>query len=142
MSQENVDTARGAIDAWNRGDVDAYVESFHPQCEWYSAVVGSMEGEGTVYRGHRELRRFWDEWHSVWDLTIEVSEYRDLGDTILTLGRMRARGKASGIDLDVPVAYVGESEEGLIRKLRAYLDPKQALEAVGLSEKDVHADSS
>jgi ketosteroid isomerase-like protein len=101
-----------------------------------------MEGAETVYRGREEIHRFWDEWHAVWNLTIEVSEYRDLGDTVLTLGRLRARGKGSGIELDVPVAYVGESEGGLIRRLRAYLDPQQALEAVGLSEQDAHADSS
>ena len=28
--------------------------------------------------------------------------------------------------------HVGELEGGLVRKLRAYLDPNQALEAVGL----------
>ena len=141
MSQENVDKARSAVEAWNRSDVDAYLELLHPDCEWYSDVIGRMEGAETVYRGREAIRRFWDEWHSVWNLTIEVSEYRDLGDTVLTLGRLRARGKASGIELDVPVAYVGESEEGLIRRLRAYLDPQQALEAVGLSEQDAHADS-
>jgi ketosteroid isomerase-like protein len=140
MSQENVDRARSVIAAWNRDDFDAYVESFHPQCEWFSAVAARLEGDETVYRGHEGLRRFWDEWHSVWDLTIEASEYRDLGDTVLTLGRMRARGKASGITLDAPVAYVGESEGGLIRKLRAYLDPNQALEAVGLPGQDARAD--
>lgn len=141
MSQENVDTARRAVDAWNRGDIDSYLELLHPECEWFSDVIGRMEGAETVYRGREEIRRFWDEWHAVWGLTIEVSEYRDLGDTVLTLGRLRARGKASGIELDVPVAYVGESEGGLIRRLRAYLDPQQALEAVGLSERDAHADS-
>ena len=134
MSQQNVDTARRAIDAWNRGDVNGYLELLHPRCEWYSDVIGRMEGTGTVYRGREEIRRFWDEWHSVWDLKIEISEYRDLGDTVLMLGRLRARGKGSGVDLDVPVAYVGEGEGGLIRRLRAYLDPQQALEAVGLAE--------
>jgi ketosteroid isomerase-like protein len=70
----------------------------------------------------------------VWDLTIEVSEIRDLGDTVVTLGRIRTRGKASGIDLERPAAYVGEFEGGLIRRLRAYQDQNQALEAVGLPE--------
>jgi ketosteroid isomerase-like protein len=68
----------------------------------------------------------------VWDLTVEVSEIRDLGDTVLTIGRNRARGSASGVDLDVPMAYVGEVEGGLIRRLRAYHDPNEALDAVGL----------
>jgi ketosteroid isomerase-like protein len=77
------------------------------------------------------MRQFWDEWHSVWDLSIEISEFRDLGDTVVALGRMRVRGKASGIDLEGPVAYVAEYEGGLVRELRAYLDPNEVLEAVG-----------
>jgi ketosteroid isomerase-like protein len=134
MSAENVDAARRAVDAWIRGDVDAFVESFHPEGEWFSEIVGRMEGAETVYRGRAEMRRFWDEWHSVWDMTIEVSEIRDLGDITLTLGGMRARGKTSGIELDEPVAYLGEYDGGLIRTLRAFLDPSEALEAVGLSD--------
>jgi ketosteroid isomerase-like protein len=65
---------------------------------------------------------------------IDISEYRDLGDTVVALGRMRALGKASEIDIEQPVAYVGEFEGGLVRRLRAYLDQNQALEAVGLSD--------
>jgi ketosteroid isomerase-like protein len=132
MSQENVELARRHIDAWNRGDVDAWVELFHPKCEYISELIGRMEGADNVFRGREGVRRFWDEWHSVWDLTVEVSEIRDLGDTVLTIGRNRARGSASGVNLDVRMAYVGEVEDGLIRRLRAYHDPDEALEAVGL----------
>jgi ketosteroid isomerase-like protein len=134
VSQENVDAARSTIDAWNRGDADAFVESFHPEGAYISDVIGKMEGTDNVYRGRAAIHRFWAEWHSVWDLTIEVSELRDLGDTVLTLGGNRIHGRASGIDLDVPMAYVGAYESGLIRKLRAYGDPNQALKAVGLEE--------
>jgi ketosteroid isomerase-like protein len=135
MSQENVEIAQRAVAAWNRGDVEGYLACFHPDCEWYSAVAGKFEGEEAVYRGHDELRRFWEDWHSVWDLQIEIDEYRDLGHSVLMLGHLRAHGKGSGIDLDVPVAYLGsENQGGLIRKLRAFLNPQEALEAVGLSE--------
>jgi ketosteroid isomerase-like protein len=134
MSRENVDLALRHIDAWNRGDVDSWVELFHPEAEYISELIGRMEGADNVFRGRPGVRRFWDEWHSVWDLTVEVSEIRDLGgDTVLTIGRNRARGRGSEVDLDVPMAYVGEVEDGLIRRLRAYHDPNEALEAVGLS---------
>ncbi len=46
---------------------------------------------------------------------------------------MRAHGKTSGIDIEGPVAYVFELVGGLGRKVRAYLDHAEALEAVGLS---------
>ena len=134
MSQENVDAVRRSFEAWNRGDVDAWLEPSHPDVEWYSEVARRLQGVDTVYRGRAQLRQFWDEWHSVWDLTIEISDYRDLGDTVVALGRMRVHGKASEIDIEQPVAYVAEFEGGLVRKLRAYHDQNQALEAAGLSE--------
>ena len=134
MSRENVVVVRRCTDAWNRGDVDAWLQWCHPEIEWFSAIAGRVEGTETVYRGPAGMRRFWEEWHSVWDLTIEVSEIRDLGDTVLALGRIRTRGAASGIDLASAIGYVFEFDSGLIRKIRAYLDREQALEAVGLRE--------
>jgi ketosteroid isomerase-like protein len=134
MSQENVDVARRAMDTWNRGDVDGWLETGHPKIEWTSGIATEVSGTEQVYRGEVEMRRFWDEWHSLWDLNVEIWDIRDLGDTVVTIGRIRTRGKTSGIVLDRPVAYVFEFEDRLIRKLRAYADPDQALEAVGLRE--------
>jgi ketosteroid isomerase-like protein len=132
MSRENVEVVRRALDGWNRGDVDAWLESVHPKVEWSSAILSQVQGE-TVHRGRAEMRQFWDEW-SVWDLTIEVSEIRDLGDTVVALRHIRTRGKASGIDLERPIAYVFEFDGGLARKVRAHVDPGEALEAVGVRE--------
>ena len=85
-------------------------------------------------RGTAEMRRFWDEWHAVWDMTIDITETRDLGDTVVALGRMRTRGEASGVNLESPVGYVFEFDGPLARRVRAYRDEAEALEAVGLSE--------
>jgi ketosteroid isomerase-like protein len=134
MSQENVEIVRRSLDGWNRGDFDAWGAGAHPEIEWRSAISGQFQGPETVSRGLEEMRRFWDDWHSVWDLTVEVAEARDLGDVVLVLGHMRMRGEGSGIEVDSPVAYVFEFEGGLARKARAFIDPQQALEAVGLSE--------
>ena len=134
MSKENVDAVRGCLEGWNRGDIDAWLRKVHPEIEWFSAITARFQGAETVYRGEAEMRRFWDEWHSVWDLTIELSEVRDLGETVVALGRIRTRGEASGVDLEGPVGYVFEFDGGLARKVRAYLDPQLALEAVGLQD--------
>jgi hypothetical protein len=61
-----------------------------------------------VYRGVDEVRRYWDEWHALWDVTIEVTEVRDLGDTVLALARLKTHGEVSGVDLESPIAYVFE----------------------------------
>jgi ketosteroid isomerase-like protein len=132
MSQENVEKVRASLDAWNRGDVDAWLGPAHPEIEWVSQIVQSIEGSATVYRGHAEMRRFWDEWQTLWDVAIEVTETFDLGDTVLALANVRAHGEASGIDLERPIAYVFEFEDGLARRARAYFDQQEALSAVGL----------
>ena len=134
MSQKNVEVVRRAVDGWNRGDVDAWMEAAHPEVEWSSGVQRLVEGTQTVWRGRDEVRRFWDEWHALWDLSIQILEFRNIGDTIVALGQMQIRGKASGIDLDQSVAYVVEFDSGLIRKMSAYLDEAEALQAAGLSE--------
>jgi hypothetical protein len=63
-------------------------------------------------------------------VTIDVEEMRDLGETIVAIGRVRALGGGSGIDLDGPIAIVYEFEGALVRRSRAYLDPQQALDAI------------
>jgi ketosteroid isomerase-like protein len=134
MSQENVEIVRRSMDGWNRGDFDAWGASAHPEMEFFSAITRHAEGDERAFRGPTEMRRFWDEWHSLWSLHIDVSDIRDLGDTVVALGRMQTRGKASGVELESPVAYVFEFDEGLFRKVRAYLNLSEALKAVGLAE--------
>ena len=63
------------------------------------------------------------------------------GDATSPIGRTRTRGKASGVETDTPLALVTEIRNGKTISIQAYLDPRQALEAVGLSEQDAHADS-
>jgi len=123
------------MEAWNSGDLDGWLETMHPEVEWVSEIARRVEDPDLVYRGHEGLRRYWDDFHAVWDVTVELEETVDLGDTVLALGRVRALGEASGVDLDGPIAFVFEFEEGLARKARAYLDPQQALDAVGRSKR-------
>jgi ketosteroid isomerase-like protein len=142
MSQENVEALRSLGEAWNRSDLDDFLEPFHPAIEFHSEIARRVEGAETFARGLAGMRRFWEEWRTVWDLTIDISDFHDLGDIVVSVGHIRIHGKGSGVDIESPVAYVNEFEEGLIRRVRAYLDPKQALEAVGLSGEDPVAEQS
>jgi ketosteroid isomerase-like protein len=54
MSQKNVEVVRRAVDGWNRGDIDAWMESAHPDVEWSSAVARQVEGAQTVWRAGRD----------------------------------------------------------------------------------------
>ena len=134
MSQENVEVVERCLRAWNRGDRDGWLAPIHAEAEWSSAIQRQVEGATHVYRGWAELRRFWDEWHALWDVDIDVSEVRDLGDFVLVLAAFRAQGKSSGAEVEQSIGYVFEFEDGLIRRASAYLSPEEALRAAGLRE--------
>jgi ketosteroid isomerase-like protein len=134
MAQEHIEVVLRNLDAWHRGDLDAWLAMAHPEVEWYSEVARRVEGSEVVYRGHDGLRGYWDEWRSVWDVDVEVEETRDLGDRVLVLGRVHAQGEASGVGLEGPIAFLFELEDGLIRRGRAYFDTDQALRDAGPGE--------
>src|SRR2546423_8355225 len=132
MSQKNVEAVQRSFDGWNRGDFDAWVRDAHPDTEFSSAIMKLTEGRDRAYQGRAEMRKFWDEWRSLWDLKVELSEIRDLGNTVVALGAIKIRGKASGVELESPVGYVIGFDEGLFRTVDAYLDRQEALKAAGL----------
>ena len=134
MSQENVEAVQRSFDGWNRGDFDAFGRDAHPEIEFFSAIMRQAEGDERAFRGSQEMRQYWDEWHSLWDLHVEVSETRDLGDTVLVVAGMTVRGKGSGVKIESPLAYVIEFDNGLLRKVHTYLSVTEALKAVGLEE--------
>jgi ketosteroid isomerase-like protein len=132
MSEENVEAYKRAVEAANRRDLDAMLEEFDAKVEWYPAVVG-MGSE--VYRGPEGIRElFGDMGETIPDAIFELSEIRDLGDRLLAFGRLRAHGMESGAPTEVPFTQLVHFTDGKATVLRTYLDPKEALEAAGLSE--------
>jgi hypothetical protein len=68
---------------------------------------------------------------------VEVSEIRDLGNTVRAIGRDRIRGKESRVEIESPFCVLTESKGTKGKgtraiRIRTYLDPKEALEAAGL----------
>lgn len=133
MSEELVQKVQDSIDAWNRGDVDAWLEQAHPEIEWISEIAQSLEGEERVYRGLDEMRAYWDDWHATWDVRIDITRTYDAVDTVVAIADVRTHGEASGIDLRRPVGYVFEFEDGRARRVRSYFDPQEALDAAGIA---------
>ena len=135
MSEENVEAFKRGVDAFNRRDIDAVLEDLDPEVEWHPLFQVLLGGKATVYRGHEGYREFVRDNDSAFvELHVEYSEVRDLGDRLLAIGYLRARGKESGAETESPVGYVVEFKNGKGVRVREYLDPKEALEAAGLEE--------
>ena len=134
MPQDKVEVARRAVDAYNRRDVDGlFAELATPDFEWYPGIVRALDGGG--YRGREGVDRFAADTSENWaELQIIAEEFRDLGDRVLVLGRIKGRGKGSGAPVDAPQAMILDFRADRIWRSRVYLDRAEGLRAAGLSE--------
>ncbi len=133
MSEENVETVRRSLEAFQRGDMEEMLSYMDPEGELHSAIVGGAEGN--VYRGHEGFRKWYaDSFESFEELRNEWSEFRDLGDRVLVFGRVKARGRESGVELDSPMGWVFTVRRGKLMKADGFLSRAEALEVAGLSE--------
>ena len=133
MSQDNVETMRRGIEAWNRRDLEGWLERATPDVEWIPASPAAVER--SVYRGQEEVRQafavIWETWE---EFRCEESEIRDLGDTLLWLGRVHARGRASHVELEHDFAIHLIARDGKVSRSEAFLSWQEGLEAAGLQE--------
>ena len=138
MSQENVDSFRHFMEVFERGDFDAWVEAFHPDVNF---IPQRAPIQGT-FRGHDGVRAFLADNKESFDLfRLEYDYVRAVGDRVVAIGKLRVRGKGSGAEVEVPTAIVLTFREGKVVRLEDFSDGQTALEEVGLSEQDAHADS-
>jgi ketosteroid isomerase-like protein len=131
MSQENVETFKRAIDAFNRRDLDT-VLALADENVVVESRLAAMEGG---YHGHEGVCRWWqDTFDALPDYEVEVDEVRDLGD--VTLARLRARGHGAGsaAPLEEVVWHVARWCDGRNTWWRNCMTEQEALEAAGLSE--------
>ncbi len=133
MTSANLDLVRSICAEWEGGRYSS-VEWAHPEFEF---VIEDLPGSGSwrgVAAGMQVWRQFLDAWEGH---QIEVDEYRELdAGRVLTLGAFRARGKASGVDLEqlrTTGANVFYLRDGKVIKLVIYFDRGHALADLGLA---------
>jgi ketosteroid isomerase-like protein len=120
MSAANVETVRRALGLFSTGEAVAFAELTTPDVEWKTGL-GAIEGE--IFHGHEGVRTYFARLASAWDeFHFLADEVRDLGDTVLVLGRLEGRGRGGGVPVDSPVGAVWDLRGGEIWRLRAYLD--------------------
>jgi ketosteroid isomerase-like protein len=136
MSQENVETIQRALEAWNADDLDAFLAELDPEVEWHPSIEPGLEGKATTYRGHDGARKAWREYRGeAWErLKSRPQEFRDLGGSVLMLGRIDFTARTTGIEFSQEIGELAEFREGKIVRVRDFPTHAEALEAAGLSE--------
>jgi uncharacterized protein len=136
MSRANVEIVRQVHDAATRRDAAAVFALYDPEVELDPSRVqiAGFAGQG-VYRGHEGLRRFFREWHEAWEnVEYDFEELIDAGDQVIAVVTRRARGRASGADVEWRLALVWTLRAGRVSRLAWFPTRAAAAEAVGLPE--------
>jgi hypothetical protein len=149
MSQENVELWRVSIEDFlagtsefdREGMLTKIAELWDPEFE-LDASEGSVLDISGVYRGTDAVQQFWREWLAAWETLRFEYELVDAGDRVVMLLDMRMRGRSTSIEVPFgKFAWVTTFRDGLMVHQKLYMSQSDALEAVGLSEQDAHADS-
>ena len=129
MSQENMETVRRFTEALVRKDYRAAAAELDPKLEIDDTDIPESTGSDSFYAWLARWDEAWERWR-LEDLIVRpVGAHRTI-----SLFKMIAKGKGSGIELARDDAVVAEYRDGKIVRIAYYNDQSQALEAAGLSE--------
>ena len=149
MSRENVELARRGYTAFRalleRATAGEDI-SDAPEWEVWDRDVVIVEiadyPDSDTYRGHEGMRRWLQGWLAAFDeMSVEPLEFIPAGDFVVVPTHQRFRSKA-GLDVEQHITQVLRFRDGKVIYATGYRDKSKALEAVGLSEQETHAQSS
>jgi ketosteroid isomerase-like protein len=113
-------------DSYNRRDPDAWVAIWNPDCEWHPFLTARVEGD-PGYHGHNGMRAWFEDVDEMFDeIVVELDQYREVGDRLLVLGRMTARGRGSGAEVNTEVGWVIERRGERFQRGWAYTSHEEA----------------
>ncbi len=133
MSQENVELVKRSVEAFNRGDIDAFLKDMADDAELdLSRARGPYRGVHRGREGARELfADFWEAWASITPLS---TEYIEVGDKVVLAARMRFHGR-DGVEVGGGgMGAVYTLCDGKIVRYQLFQSKADALEAAGLSD--------
>ena len=132
-SEAQFEIVREAWAAFARNDVEAALALIHPDA---IVVPFGAAMEGRSYSGHDGVRDwFLNDIGSSWrQFEAEAREFRRVGDKLVVYGRWHARGRDSGVGLEVDATWVVEIRDGKIAYWQTFTDQNEAHRFAGLRE--------
>jgi ketosteroid isomerase-like protein len=129
-----VELVQRAFDAFSKRDLTAALEVSDPDIELFAPGTAALTREGRAYCGHEGMCDYFRDVGRVWEeLDVVPHDFREVGEYVLVVGRLRARGQG-GLIIDEPAYWAIKIHDDRIRWAAAYTSREPALEAVGLSE--------
>jgi ketosteroid isomerase-like protein len=108
----NAELLLAGYDAWNRDDLDAYLELLHDDV--HISTAGVFPDLADEYSGRERAVAFWRRMHEPWEFfRIDVEHIEDEGDWAIASIRFRARGADSGVEVDMRFGMAMRARDGL-----------------------------
>ncbi len=121
---EALDRIRRGYEAFNAGDVDAFLEVVHPDIEFHSRVMSN------VYRGHAGIRRYFREWIvEPWERLHAEPESIEALSPLVALAQLHLTGQSRDTGAPVEMRYwevLIAGADGLLRRRTVFLDKDEA----------------
>lgn len=131
VQSENVAKVRQYIEAFNRRDIESVVADLAPDGElheWHDAPGAQS------YRGPEGVRAAMDTWFETWEwMELDIKEIVDLGDRVLVTLHQRAKGRGSGIEVEITSHNVYTFRNEKVTRIQLFIERAPALEAAGLT---------
>jgi ketosteroid isomerase-like protein len=133
MSQENVEIAKRWTQLANSGDIAGVLGLMAPDIQCFPAEDQPESSRG--FRGREAFARYVEPWRDAFDdYRIEVSEYIDLGEYVVIVARLNARGRLSGVETSDDEVWLMRFRDSKAIEYRECRTKEQALQAAGLRE--------
>jgi ketosteroid isomerase-like protein len=135
MASDRVERLRASLEEFDRTGLIP-PDYFSPDFELHQS--SSIVDTAGVFRGPGASQASIDELGgSFEDMTWEPERFFEApGGEIVVFIHARARGRASGLELDNHIAWVWTFKDGKAVRMVVYEEPADALEAVGLPRSD------
>jgi ketosteroid isomerase-like protein len=136
MSRENVEIVAALVAALDARDLAAAAAFVGEDFEWRPALTAGGDLERVVYRGEAGMAQYVEDLDTLLaDTRFHAESLEPAGpDRVLFQGRVTARGRQSGVRLDVPIWAVFQLRDAKLTLGAGYLNQAEALEAAGLEE--------
>lgn len=138
MSQENVEIVRQGYEALNTGDVERALAMFDPELETHLAQdAGTVMGLDfkATYHGIDGFLEFMTKLSDAWEyFRWEPEGYFDAGgDAVVVPIRMEAKGRASQLEIEQPMAHVCTLRDGKLVRHETFWEREAAFDSVAPS---------
>jgi len=140
MASEQIATVRRALSLWSEGDLEGFLAILDPEIEWRTS--GLYLGMDPIYRGRDGFRKFWRDFHDLWQrISMELREAVEEGDRLAFSFRFDAIGR-DGVRAARDQACVVTVRDGLLVRNENYASWEEALDALRSGRERATAEAS